>query len=75
MNFCPQCGSGRSGKFCARCGFAFEGPAPKAEAVSVVTKRQSIIYGDQYDPENDCFNCGNPKPKRSKTCSLCDQEF
>lgn len=75
MKFCPNCGTPRTAKFCAGCGFSFEAGTEYSSSTSAMEAPQSIIYGEDYDPENDCFNCGNPKSKRAKTCSLCDQEF
>jgi hypothetical protein len=75
MNFCPRCGSQRSGNFCAGCGYAFDVEGGIAQPIELKLRQQAIVYGAEYDPDNDCYNCGNPKPKRAKYCTLCDQEF
>jgi predicted amidophosphoribosyltransferase len=39
------------------------------------TLTQLMLYGKGFTLSTHCYNCGEPAGKRSKSCSLCGQEF
>lgn len=79
MNFCPNCGLARAGKFCGGCGFKFEGSVESPGIQSQVptnvnpgefTTPQGLVFGDGFDPKKNCHNCG-AKSGKSDRCAEC----
>ena len=85
IKFCPQCGSQRTGPFCGGCGLhyltlALNGEPAKARAQSAPIEDEDSLpslppglhYGEAFEPDTDCPNCGSPLA--GATCELCGEE-
>jgi hypothetical protein len=85
VNFCPQCATARLGRFCAGCGLNLEDlhtllathaspspseTVPKPEIpVTAPDATRGLVYGDAYNSQTDCGNCGSPLS--DGVCVLC----
>jgi hypothetical protein len=81
FKFCPNCGAARFGRFCGGCGLDFLNlglPTPIPEVAPVEDLRPGpslpelpigMVYGDSFEPEGDCPNCGSPTDDGA--CDLC----
>lgn len=43
--------------------------AHEPEAPAAASAITGLVYGESYDPDNDCANCGSPAPDGE--CALC----
>ena len=73
MKFCVKCGTPREGRFCTKCGFAFNDTEPQTQSIEL--PRPELQYGLGFAPQSHCPNCGEPKGGQLITCSLCGQNF
>ena len=45
---------------------------PEPELAPAVQDQLGLVYGDAFNPETDCGNCGSPGPESD--CVLCGAE-
>ena len=83
MRFCPRCGTPREFNFCRTCGHAYEvqidhplfEPEPVVEeSTQTSPTRIDVAYGDGFNPELHCTNCGEPKAPGFESCLLCGEK-
>jgi hypothetical protein len=84
IKFCPTCGKARAGNYCGGCGLNFSSFAAgieQEETLQILVQEASpashslpagLIYGESFDPEGDCPNCGTPTGGES--CGFCSDE-
>lgn len=84
MNFCPQCGTRRTGRFCGECGFSFpevlESETDVADSIAEGKAPQILLsrpglpagfeYGEGYSEGSHCPNCGQ-ESRGKVSCEEC----